>query len=171
MSSELVSLGRFSVRVFQGLELGDTKFPFPTHLSWLDLSQEGSQAYECWQLCVQLNSFLGSYIYLFILRFELILFLSILQHFITFIRLDCNLHVHSVIHHWCNRYFLNFYYLSSGSSYACWYPESSIGKVSCSPSFPTQPQGRVLPIQTFLINWRYSFNYCPGACFSPSPGY
>lgn len=142
MSLELVSLGRFSVRASQDLGLEDTKFPFPPHGSWLDLSQAGSQAYECWQLCVQLDSFLGSYIYLFIPRFELILFLSILQHFITFIRLDYNLHLHSVIYHWCNRYLLNCYYLSSGSAF--WYPECSIAKVSCPPSFPTQSQGHVL---------------------------
>lgn len=116
LSSELVSLGRFSVRAFQGLGTVGHIIPFPTYLSWLDASQEGSQAYECWQLCVQLDSFLGPYIYIFILRFELILFLSILQNFITLIRLDCNLHVHSIIYHWCNRYLLNFYYLSFGTS-------------------------------------------------------
>lgn len=63
--------------LFKVWGLGDTEFPFPTHLSQLDLSQDGSQAGERWQFCVQLESSLGPYIYLFILRLELILFLSI----------------------------------------------------------------------------------------------
>ena len=45
LSSELIPLGRWlSNRAFKGLEIGDMKFPFSTYLTWLDLSQEGSQA-------------------------------------------------------------------------------------------------------------------------------
>lgn len=80
MSSELVLLGSGSqLGLFKVWGLVGLRISLPQILNQVrSVPRRKPGSYECWQLCVQLDASLGPCLYLFILIFELILFISIL---------------------------------------------------------------------------------------------